>query len=332
MSFNERIKERAKSKRMKIVLPESMDDRVLKAAEIASFEEIADIIMIAEDKVIQEVKSKYKFDKVTFIDPNNSELTEQFIQKLYDLRKEKGMTLEEAKKLLLTDYMYYACMLVKTGMADGVVSGACHSTSNTLRPALQIIKTKENVPLVSAFFLMECTDETIGDHGTLVFADSGLVEYPTSDELSDIAGMSADSFKYLVQDEPLVAMLSYSTMGSAKSEYTDKVIEATRLAKEKYPMFKIDGELQLDAAIVPEVASRKASNSPVAGRANVLVFPNLDAGNIGYKLVERFAHAKAYGPITQGMAKPVNDLSRGSSVDEIVGVVAITAVQAQKNN
>ena len=329
MRFINNIKLRAKENRKKIVLPEYMDQRIIDAAEIIIKENIADLIIIGKK---DEINNSFVTDNCTIIDPSSSELTSTLINELYDLRKSKGLTIEEASNLMLTDYMYFACMLIKLGYADGIVSGVCHSTSNTLRPALQIIKTKENVPLVSAFFLMECTDETIGDHGTLVFADSGLVEYPTSDELSDIAGMSADSFKYLVQDEPLVAMLSYSTMGSAKSEYTDKVIEATRLAKEKYPMFKIDGELQLDAAIVPEVASRKASNSPVAGRANVLVFPNLDAGNIGYKLVERFAHAKAYGPITQGMAKPVNDLSRGSSVDEIVGVVAITAVQAQKNN
>lgn len=330
MSFIERIKERAKSKRMKIVLPESMDDRVLKAAEIASFEEIADIIMIAEDKVIQEVKSKYKFDKVTFIDPNNSELTEQFIQKLYDLRKEKGMTLEEAKKLLLTDYMYYACMLVKTGMADGVVSGACHSTSNTLRPALQIIKTAPNIPLVSAFFLMVVPNCIYGSDGTFIFADSGLVQNPNSEELAAIAATSADSFQLLVEKEPIVAMLSHSTMGSASHADVDKVVEAVKIAKESYPQYIIDGELQLDAAIVPEVAKTKAPDSIVAGHANVLVFPDLDAGNIGYKLVQRLAKAEAYGPITQGIAAPINDLSRGCSVEDIVGVIAITAVQAQK--
>ena len=330
MSFIERIKDRAKSKRMRIVLPESMDDRVLKAAEIASLEEIADIIMIAEDKVIQDVKSKYKFDKVTFIDPNNSELTEQFIQKLYDLRKEKGMTLEEAKKLLLTDYMYYACMLVKTGMADGVVSGACHSTSNTLRPALQIIKTAPNVALVSAFFLMVVPNCIYGSDGTFIFADSGLVQNPNSEELAAIAATSADSFQLLVEKEPIVAMLSHSTMGSASHADVNKVVEAVKIAKESYPQYKIDGELQLDAAIVPEVAKSKAPDSKIAGHANVLVFPDLDAGNIGYKLVQRLAKAEAYGPITQGIAAPINDLSRGCSVEDIVGVIAITAVQAQK--
>ena len=327
MGFIEKIIDRAKKDKKKIILPESMDQRIIDASEIIVKENIADLIIIGNPN---DINNSFVVDNCTIIDPNNSMLTDKLINEFYELRKNKGLTIEEARKLILEDYMYYACMLVKLGYADGVVSGVCHSTSNTLRPALQIIKTAENVPLVSAFFLMECTDETIGDHGTLIFADSGLVEYPNSEELSDIAGMSALSFKDLVEDEPIVAMLSYSTMGSAKSEYIDKVIEATKLAKEKYPEYKIDGELQLDAAIVPEVAKRKANGSEVAGKANVLVFPNLDAGNIGYKLVERFAHAKAYGPITQGIARPVNDLSRGSSVEEIVGVVAITSVQAQK--
>ena len=327
MGFIEKIIDRAKKDKKKIILPESMDQRIIDASEIIVKENIADLIIIGNPN---DINNSFVVDNCTIIDPNNSMLTDKLINEFYELRKNKGLTIEEARKLILEDYMYYACMLVKLGYADGVVSGVCHSTSNTLRPALQIIKTAENVPLVSAFFLMECTDDTIGDHGTLIFADSGLVEYPNSEELSDIAGMSALSFKDLVEDEPIVAMLSYSTMGSAKSEYIDKVIEATKLAKEKYPEYKIDGELQLDAAIVPEVANRKANESEVAGKANVLVFPNLDAGNIGYKLVERFAHAKAYGPITQGIARPVNDLSRGSSVEEIVGVVAITSVQAQK--
>ena len=324
MDFINEIIERAKKDKKKIVLPEYMDKRIIEAASIILKEDIADIIIIGRNEFDIDVS------KATIIDPETSELTETFINELYNLRKEKGMTLEEARNFIMTDYMYFACMLVKMGYADGIVSGACHSTSNTLRPALQIIRTAPNVPLVSAFFLMETDSEEFGDNGTLVFADSGLVEYPTEDELSDIAGMSADSFKFLVQDEPLVAMLSYSTKGSAKGEYVDKVVNACRKAKEKYPQYKIDGEMQLDAAIVPSVASLKVGDSEVAGHANVLVFPNLDAGNIGYKLVERFAHAKAYGPLTQGIAKPVNDLSRGSSVEEIIGVVAITAVQAQK--
>ena len=327
MNFIESIKERAKLDKKTIILPESMDSRVIEAASKILEEDICNLIIIGDKNKID---SSYDISKAMFIDPNNYFFTDELAQKLYELRKDKGMTLDEAKRLLIEDYMYFACMLVKTGRADGVVSGACHSTSNTLRPALQIIKSDPKYNFVSSFFLMETKDNEFGDDGILVFSDSGLVEYPNVEELSKIAAMSAESFDYLVEDEPIVAMLSYSTKGSAKSEHVDKVINATKLVKDKYPNLKIDGELQLDAAIIPEVASRKAPGSKVAGKANVLIFPNIDAGNIGYKLVERFAHATAYGPITQGMAAPVNDLSRGSSVDEIVGVVAITAVQAQK--
>ena len=227
--------------------------------------------------------------------------------------------------------MYYACMLVKTGRADGVVSGACHSTSNTLRPALQIIKTKPGVKLVSSFFLMVVPNCEFGENGTFVFADCGLEQNPDAEKLAAIAASSAESFKLLVEKEPKVAMLSHSSMGSAKHNDVDKVIEATRIAKELYPQYLIDGELQLDAAIVPEIGKSKAPNSEVAGSANVLVFPDLDAGNIGYKLVQRLAKAEAYGPVCQGIAYPVNDLSRGCSATDIVGVVAITAVQAQNN-
>ena len=323
MNFIESIKERAKSDKKTIILPESMDSRVLEAASRIIEEDICNLIIIGD-------KNSINIPGAMVIDPKNYFFTDELANKLYELRREKGMTLEEARRLLLEDYMYFACMLVKTGRADGIVSGACHSTSNTLRPALQIIKSDPKYNFVSSFFIMETKDSEFGEDGILVFSDSGLVEYPTVDELAHIAEMSAESFDYLVEDDPIVAMLSYSTKGSAKSEYVDKVIEATKIAKRDYPNLRIDGELQLDAAICPDVAKRKAPSSNVAGYANVLIFPNIDAGNIGYKLVERFAHAKAYGPITQGMAAPVNDLSRGSDVDEIVGVVAITAVQAQK--
>ena len=323
MNFIESIKERAKLDKKTIILPESMDSRVIEAASKIIEEDICNIIIIGD-------KNSIDVPGAMVIDPKNYFFTDELANKLYELRKDKGMTLEEAKRLLLNDYMYFACMLVKTGRADGVVSGACHSTSNTLRPALQIIKSDPKYNFVSSFFIMETKDSEFGEDGILIFSDSGLVEYPTVDELAHIAKMSAESFDYLVEDDPIVAMLSYSTKGSAKSEHVDKVIEATKIAKRDYPNLRIDGELQLDAAICPDVAKRKAPSSNVAGYANVLIFPNIDAGNIGYKLVERFAHAKAYGPITQGMAYPVNDLSRGSSVDEIIGVVAITAVQAQK--
>lgn len=330
MNFIESIKKRAKEEKKTIVLPESMDERVLEAASKVLKEEIADIIIIGTPEEIEKANKGYDISGATIINPYESKLTEDLIQNLVELRKDKGLTYEDAKKLLLEDYMYFACMLVKTGRADGVVSGACHSTSNTLRPALQIIKTKPGVMLVSAFFLMVVPDCEYGENGTFVFADSGLEQNPTPEKLAAIAASSAESFQLLVEKEPIVAMLSHSTMGSAKHADVDKVVEGVRIAKETYPQYKIDGELQLDAAIVPSVASSKAPDSEVAGRANVLVFPDLDAGNIGYKLVQRLAKAEAYGPITQGIAAPINDLSRGCSSDDIVGVVAITAVQAQK--
>ena len=301
----------------------------MEAAHKVLKEGIADIIIIGTDEEIAKSSVGFDISRATIINPYTSDMTEGLINDLVELRKNKGMTYEEAKKLLLEDYMYYACMLVKTGRADGVVSGACHSTANTLRPSLQIIKTKPDAMLVSAFFLMIVPNCEYGYNGTFIFADSGLEQNPDPEKLAAIAASSAESFKFLVQTEPKVAMLSHSTMGSAKHADVDKVVEAVRIAKEKYGQYSIDGEMQLDAAIVPSVAQSKAPNSDVAGHANVLVFPDLDAGNIGYKLVQRLAKAEAYGPITQGMAAPVNDLSRGCSADDIVGVVAITAVQAQ---
>ena len=238
------------------------------------------------------------------------------------------MTPEEAKKLLTTDYMYYACMMVKMGAADGVVSGACHSTANTLRPSLQIIKTKPGTKLVSAFFMMIVPNCEYGADGTFLFADSGLEQNPDPEKLAAIAISSAESFELLVEKQAKVAMLSHSTKGSAKHADVDKVLAATAIAKELRPDILLDGELQADAAMVPSVGASKAPGSNVAGQANVLVFPDLDAGNIGYKLVQRLAKAEAYGPITQGIAAPINDLSRGCIAEDIVGVVAITAVQA----
>lgn len=328
MSFIDKIKLRAKSDKKTIVLPESMDIRTIKAAEIILREGIANLIIIGTN---EDLKIAEDFDLLgaTIIDPVTSDITEELIQGLVELRKHKGMTYDTAKELLLHDYMYYACMLVKTGRADGVVSGACHSTANTLRPALQIIKTKPGVLLVSAFFLMVVPDCQYGADGTFIFADAGLEQNPDPEKLAAIAASSAESFQLLVEKEPVVAMISHSTKGSAKHPDVDKVVEATYIAKTTYPQYKIDGELQVDAAIVPEVACSKAPGSEVAGQANVLVFPDLDAGNNGYKLVQRLAKAEAYGPICQGIAAPINDLSRGCSVDDIVGVVAITAVQAQ---
>ena len=332
MSFIESIKERAKQNKKRIVLPETMDRRVLEAAEKIIREDIADIILIGKEEEIAENSKGLDISGAKIINPFTSDLTEELTLEFVEIRKNKGLTYDEAKKLLLEDYAYFACMLVKTGRADGVVSGACHSTANTLRPALQIIKTKPGTMLVSAFFLMVVPDCVYGNNGVFVFADSGLVQNPNSEELAAIAKSSAESFELLVGSEPSVAMLSHSTKGSASHPDVDKVVNAVKIAKERYPQYKIDGELQLDAAIVPEVAATKAPDSNVAGHANVLIFPDLDAGNIGYKLVQRLAKAEAYGPVTQGIAVPVNDLSRGCNVDDIVGVVAITAVQAQKND
>ena len=331
-NFLETIKDRAKADKKTIVLPESMDRRTIEAAAKVLEEDIANIIILGTPEEIAENSKGLDISKATIINPFTYEKTEEYLNLFVELRKSKGLTYEEAKKTALGDYMYYACLMVKAGDADGVVSGACHSTANTLRPSLQIVKTKPGVKLVSAFFVMVVPDCEYGSNGTFIFADSGLEQNPDPEKLAAIAACSAESFELLAQDTAYVAMLSHSTMGSAKHADVDKVVEATRICKEEHPELNVDGELQLDAAIVPSVGESKAPGSPVAGKANVLVFPDLDAGNIGYKLVQRLAKAEAYGPITQGIAMPINDLSRGCSADDIVGVVAITAVQAQAMN
>ena len=327
--FLDTIKERARKDKKTIVLPESMDARIYEAAEKILKEDFANIVIVGTPAEVEEYSKGYDITGATIIDPYTYEKTEEYINLFVELRKSKGLTYEDAKKMALEDYMYYACLMVKAGDADGVVSGACHSTANTLRPSLQIIKTKPGTKLVSAFFLMVVPNCEYGANGTFVFADSGLVQNPDPEELAAIAACSAESFELLVQEEAVVAMLSHSTMGSAKHDDVTKVVEATRICKEQNPELKVDGELQLDAAIVPEIGESKAPGSKVAGHANVLVFPDLDAGNIGYKLAQRLAKAEAYGPVTQGIAMPINDLSRGCSADDIVGVVAITCVQAQ---
>ena len=327
--FLTRIKERARADKKTIILPESMDRRIYEAAEMILNEDIADIIIIGTPEEVEANSKGLDISKAKIINPFTYEKTEEYLNLFVELRKAKGLTYEEAKKIALGDYMYYACLMVKAGDADGVVSGACHSTGDTLRPSLQIIKTKPGIKLVSAFFVMVVPNCEYGANGTFIFADSGLVQNPNSEELAAIAACSAESFEILAEEEAVVAMLSHSTMGSAKHADVDKVVEATRICKEQNPDIKVDGELQLDAAIVPSIGASKAPDSSVAGKANVLVFPDLDAGNIGYKLVQRLAKAEAYGPITQGIAMPINDLSRGCSALDIVGVVAITAVQAQ---
>ena len=330
MSFVETMKEKARQNIKTILLPESEDIRVIQAAADVEKEGFAKAVLIGNEENVKKLALDNNIDvsKVTIIDPLKSEKFEEYSNKFYELRKAKGMTPEKAKETM-KEPIYFGTMMVKVGDADGIVSGACHPTAHTLRPALQILKTVPGTKLASAFFLMVTKCPEYGEDGVLIFADSGMNEYPDADGLSEIAISSAKSFKQLVGTEPRVAMLSYSTYGSASSPLTEKVIEATRILKEKAPDLICDGELQLDAAIIPEVAERKALGSPVAGRANVLIFPDLDAGNIGYKLVQRFGRAEAYGPLCQGIAKAVNDLSRGCSSDDIVGVVAITSVQAQ---
>ena len=331
MNFLEQISERAKSDIKTIVLPESSDIRTIKAAAIIHEKGLANIVLVGNPEEIKKLAGDLDISKARIVDPLNSDKFEEYANTFYELRKSKGVTPDKAREII-KDNLYYGVMMVKMGEADGMVSGAIHSTADTLRPALQILKTAPGTKLVSAFFVMVVPDCEYGANGAFVYADSGLVENPNADELSEIAIASAKSFKALVQAEPKVAMLSYSTYGSAKSELTEKVIKATQLAKEKAPDLILDGELQADAALVPSVGKSKAPGSPVAGEANVLVFPDLNCGNIAYKLTQRLAKAEAYGPVTQGLARPVNDLSRGCSAEDIVGVVAITAVQAQNMN
>lgn len=330
MSFIENVKQRAKKQMKTIILPEAEDARVIEAASKVIEQGFAKVILLGNEEQIKRDANDKNLDLngIKIIDPNKSEKKEEYAEALFELRKKKGMTLEEAKKIIL-EPIYYGMMMLKNNEADGLVSGAAHSTANTLRPALQILKTAPGTKLVSAFFVMCVPDCEYGENGTFIFGDSGLNQNPTAEELSEIAISSAKSFEQLVQKQSKIAMLSYSTYGSAKSELTDKVIEATKLVKEKEPNLLVDGELQLDAAIVPEIGKSKAPGSNVAGYANTLIYPDLNAGNIGYKLVQRLAKAEAYGPLCQGIAKPVNDLSRGCSADDIVGVIAITAVQAQ---
>lgn len=326
--FLDRISERAKADKKTIVLPESTDIRVVQAASMIMQRGIANIVLVGDRVKICELAGNLDLTGITIVNPNISDQFEDYANTFYEMRKLKGMTPEKARETMKNP-LYWGVMMVKKGEADGMVAGAINSTANTLRPALQILKTAPGTKLVSAFFIMAVPDCEYGENGVFLYADSGLVENPNADELSEIAISSAKTFKKLVEAEPKVAMLSYSSYGSAKSELTDKVIAATRLAKEKAPELLLDGELQVDAAIIPGVAKSKAPGSPLQGMANTLIFPDLNSGNIAYKLTQRLAKAEAYGPVTQGIAKPVNDLSRGCSAEDIVGVAAITCVQAQ---
>lgn len=329
MKFIDKIKARAKENKKTIVLPETTDRRTIEAASKILAEGIANVILVGDQEKILADAGDLDLTGATFVNPATYEKLGTYVEDLVELRRKKGMTPEKATNLLLNNGLYFGCMMVRTGDADGMVAGAINASADVLRAALQILKTAPGTRIVSAFFLVVVPDCDMGANGAFVFSDAGLNQSPTASELADIAEQSAKSFELLVESEPVVAMLSHSTKGSATHPDVDKVIEATQIVKAEYPELKVDGELQSDAALVPEVAASKAPGSEVAGHANVLVFPDLDAANIGYKLVQRLAKADAYGPVTQGISKPVNDLSRGCCADDIVGVVAITAIQAQ---
>jgi phosphate acetyltransferase len=326
-TFLDKISERAKKLNKTIALPETDDIRILQATAKILERGIANIVLIGKEAEIKALAGDLDISKARIVDPETYEKKDEYVNTFYELRKSKGVTTESAAEIM-KDNMYFAVMMTKLGEVDGVVSGAKHSSSNTIRPAVQIVKTAPGIALASAFFIIAVPDCPYGSNGTFVFADSGMVEMPNPEEVANIAVSSAKSFELLVEDKPVVAMLSYSTKGSAKSPLTEATIAATKIAQKLAPDIPIDGELQVDAAIVPSVAKSKAPDSPVAGKANVFVFPDLNAGNIAYKLAQRLAKAEAYGPILQGLAKPINDLSRGCSDEDVVGAVAITCVQA----
>ncbi len=325
--FLDKISERSKKLNKTIALPETDDIRTLQATAKILERGVANIVLIGKEAEIKALAGDLDISKARIVDPETYERKDEYVSTFCELRKKKGITMEQAAEIM-KDYMYFAVMMAKLGEVDGVVSGANHSSSDTLRPAVQIVKTAPGAALASAFFIIAVPDCEYGSNGTFLFADSGMVEMPSVEDVANIAVSSAKTFELLVEDTPYVAMLSYSTKGSAKSALTEATIAATKRAKELAPDVAIDGELQVDAAIVPKVAASKAPGSPVAGKANVFIFPDLNAGNIAYKIAQRLAKAEAYGPITQGLAKPINDLSRGCSDEDIVGAVAITCVQA----
>ena len=331
MNLIEKIIERAKSNKQRIVLPEALEERTITAADKALADGLAELILLGNIDQIHALAQKLglkNIDKATLIDPATSDKREEFAQLLFELRKKKGMTIEQAREKVL-DPLYFGCLIIKSGDADGQISGALSTTGDTLRPALQIIKCSPGITCVSGAMLMITQTPQYGEDGVLVIGDVAVTPMPDANQLAQIAVCTAQTARSVAGfDDPRVAMLSFSTKGSAKHEVCDKVIEATALAKQLDPSLKVDGELQADAALVPSVGQKKAPGSVIAGNANVLVFPNLEVGNIGYKLVQRLGNADAIGPILQGIARPVNDLSRGCSVDDIYKMVAITACQA----
>lgn len=329
MDLIKKLRDDAKAANKTIVLAEGEDERVIKAASILLQEKIANIVLLGNEEEIDKLAEGLDISGVQIIDPNLSPKADEYASLLFEFRKHKGMTMEQASELV-KDTVWYGTLMVKKNDADGMVAGALHATGDVFRPAFQIIKTAPGISVVSSAFIMIVPNKDYGNDGIMLFSDCAVNPNPDASQLAEIAIASAGTWKVLIGGEPRVAMLSFSTKGSARHEMVDKVVEATNIAKEIAPDIPIDGELQLDAAIVPEVAKLKAPDSKVAGNANILIFPELEAGNIGYKLVQRLAKAEAIGPITQGLAMPINDLSRGCSVDDIVNVTAITALQAIK--
>jgi phosphate acetyltransferase len=332
MNLLDQIFERAKNNLQRIVLPEGTEIRTLKAADIILKEKTAKLILIGNETEIEKLAAENNLThlhEATIVNPEKDANMETYANLLFEIRKNKGMTIEEARKLA-KDPLYLGCLMIKNGDADGELAGARNTTGNVLRPAFQIVKTKPGISVVSGALLMFTPTPQYGENGLLVFDDCAVNPNPTAPELAEIAVSTAETARNICGFEPKVAMLSFSTKGSAKHELVDKVVEATRLAKAMHPELQIEGEIQADAALVPSIGQSKAPGSAIAGHANVLVFPDLQAGNIGYKMVERFSGAQAVGPILQGMAAPINDLSRGCSVDDIVSMVAITANQAMK--
>lgn len=330
MDLLQKFKDRSKANPQRIVLPEGTEIRTLKAADIILKEKIAKLILIGNKEEIFKIASENNLNitEATILDPATSPDMDKYANLLYEIRKDKGMSIEEAKKLAKNP-LYLGCLMIKSGDADGELAGALNTTGNVLRPAFQIIRTLPGIKVVSGAMLVFTPTKQHGENGLLIMADVAVNPNPTAEELAQIAICTGETAKTVAGFEPRIAMLSFSTKGSAKHELVDKVVEATRLAKEMAPNMQIDGELQADAALIPSIAKTKAPQSDVAGRANIFVFPDLQAGNIGYKMVERFSGAQAVGPILQGMAAPVNDLSRGCSVEDIVHMITITATQAQ---